>query len=218
MKLINSATNLISLLIYPMILTWKYPTNYDHNSMISLILTILIVIYSNIFHPLKANKYFNLLYLVFSLAIAYLLKLQSYPHYLFILWLCELLLCLFIVNNSASTFIWNFFLPIFSSIVIIFPILHFLSAQIIINIILINFFSLLTTLTNNSHQIFISGFCLGIILLGLYLLHYLTNLAVVSYLGCFIAILIVKYLFHLKLSDYQLDIVRGIFSFLNYFI
>lgn len=215
-SLISTLISFISVTLYPLILTTKYPYHYDQSTLISLVMVFSIILYINFFIPLHPNKYFNIVYLIIMTLLVYQNYRIIFSIQLVILFFCQLFIA-FIANRfeKIQNLLCLFVIPIFTTVLLIYSLFHFIAPSNIIITILINFLVLLLQINKTIKEQLLALISIIIILIALYLLKYLSMITAVSYLLIYLAnLLISKYLSNRFKSDKN-SIFRIIFSLLN---
>ena len=215
-SLISTLISFISVTLFPLILTTKYPYHYDQSTLISLVMVFSIILYINFFIPLHPNKYFNIVYLIIMTLLVYQNYRIIFSIQLVILFFCQLFIA-FIANRfeKIQNLLCLFVIPIFTTVLLIYSLFHFIAPSNIIITILINFLVLLLQINKTIKEQLLALISIIIILIALYLLKYLSMITAVSYLLIYLAnLLISKYLSNRFKSDKN-SIFRIIFSLLN---
>lgn len=215
-SLISTIISFISVTLFPLILTAKYPYHYDQSTLISLVMVFSIILYINFFIPLHPNKYFNIVYLIIMTLLVYQNYRIIFSIQLVILFFCQLFIA-FIANRfeKIQNLLCLFVIPIFTTVLLIYSLFHFIAPSNIIITILINFLVLLLQINKTIKEQLLALISIIIILIALYLLKYLSMITAVSYLLIYLAnLLISKYLSNRFQSDKN-SIFRIIFSLLN---
>lgn len=214
--LISTFTSFISVVLFPLILTTKYPYHYDQSTIISLVMVFSIILYINFFIPLHPNKYFNIFYLIIMSLLICKKYRMAFSIQLVILFFCQLSIA-FIANyfKKIQNILCQFIIPIFTTILLIYSLFHFIAPANIITTILINFLALILQINKTIKEQLLALIITIIILTALYLLKYLSIITAVNYTLIFlINLLINKYLPN-KLNLEKNSIFRIIFSLLN---
>lgn len=215
-SLISTFTSFISVVLFPLILTTKYPYHYDQSTIISLVMVFSIILYINFFIPLHPNKYFNIFYLIIMFLLICKKYRMIFSIQLVILFFCQLSIA-FIANyfKKIQNILCQFIIPIFTTILLIYSLFHFIAPANIITTILINFLALILQINKTIKEQLLALIITIIILTALYLLKYLSIITAVNYTLIFlINLLINKYLPN-KLNLEKNSIFRIIFSLLN---
>lgn len=215
-SLISTFTSFISVVLFPLILTTKYPYHYDQSTIISLVMVFSIILYINFFIPLNPNKYFNIFYLIIMSLLICKKYRMVFSIQLVILFFCQLSIA-FIANyfKKIQNILCRFIIPIFTTILLIYSLFHFIAPANIITTILINFLALILQINKTIKEQLLALIITIIILTALYLLKYLSIITAVNYTLIFlINLLINKYLPN-KLNLEKNSIFRIIFSLLN---
>lgn len=215
-SLISTFTSFISVVLFPLILTTKYPYHYDQSTIISLVMVFSIILYINFFIPLHPNKYFNIFYLIIMSLLICKKYRMIFSIQLVILFFCQLSIA-FIANyfKKIQNILCQFIIPIFTTILLIYSLFHFIAPANIITTILINFLALILQINKTIKEQLLALIITIIILTALYLLKYLSIITAVNYTLIFlINLLINKYLPN-KLNLEKNSIFRIIFSLLN---
>lgn len=215
-SLISTFISFISVTLFPLILTGKYPYHYDQSTLISFVMVFSIILYINFFIPLRPNKYFNIVYLIIMTLLVYQNYRIIFSIQLVILFFCQLFIA-FIANRfeKIQNLLCLFVIPIFTTVLLIYSLFHFIAPSNIITTILINFLVLLLQINKTIKEQLLALISIIIILIALYLLKYLSMITAVSYLLIYLAnLLISKYLANRFKSDKN-SIFRIIFSLLN---
>lgn len=215
-SLISTFTSFISVVLFPLILTTKYPYHYDQSTIISLVMVFSIILYINFFIPLHPNKYFNIFYLIIMSLLICKKYRMVFSIQLVILFFCQLSIA-FIANyfKKIQNILCQFIIPIFTTILLIYSLFHFIAPANIITTILINFLALILQINKTIKEQLLALIITIIILTALYLLKYLSIITAVNYTLIFlINLLINKYLPN-KLNLEKNSIFRIIFSLLN---
>lgn len=215
-SLISTFTSFISVVLFPLILTTKYPYHYDQSTIISLVMVFSIILYINFFIPLHPNKYFNIFYLIIMSLLICKKYRMVFSIQLVILFFCQLSIA-FIANyfKKIQNILCQFIIPIFTTILLIYSLFHFIAPANIITTILINFLALILQINKTIKEQLLALIITIIILTALYLLKYLSIITAINYTLIFlINLLINKYLPN-KLNLEKNSIFRIIFSLLN---
>lgn len=121
-----------------MVLAQKYPYHFDNDVKLTILLGIIIILYIEVFLPLNPNKYFDIIYAVISVILIFFNSTQNLSFYIFTLWGSLLLIVFFIKRNSHTDIIFSLVIPIFLTILFIYPIIRFFSWSFLVVILFIN--------------------------------------------------------------------------------
>ncbi|MBA1434921.1 hypothetical protein, partial [Bombilactobacillus bombi] len=80
--LLSTIIGSLSIIIYPIILTQKYPYHFDNNMQVALVMFFVITIYGFFFLPLHPNRYFKFLYTLIIALVLWKMELKTLPIYL----------------------------------------------------------------------------------------------------------------------------------------
>ncbi|WP_219912697.1 hypothetical protein, partial [Bombilactobacillus bombi] len=132
----------------------------------------------------------------------------------FICQLVILFLDIDVKKSEMSKIVRFLIMPIFTAILLIYPLLHFISTNIIIEIILINALVTIIYLSKTTKEKYLASFCILLILIILSFLQYLTTVKVVMlFFGFIISLLLEKYS-SVQFQTDKMAIIRIIFSLL----
>lgn len=183
-SILTTCLYFLSIAAYPVLLMQHYPYHLDPPTKFTFILVALLVIYYALIGPFHPNKYFNVLYSILAIILILCHQAIKPSFYLLCLFVCQLLLCFLVQKSPTRAIVGNLVLPFFTSAMLIFSLLHFVSAQMILNLLLINVLVVIVHLVKSRGQILLAIVCLSLVILALLGLKQLTlQQSIVFFIG-----------------------------------